>query len=321
MEGLVLEQFRHSPLRASDVVAPTSSVDAFQQAFFAWIGRQLPQPLRFISMELVLCDTNSVEDQIQYQWDKDEFQPKSDLHLGVSLTNEWVHEIGAHAHTLREAHPLLLHTLFSVVDQVSYRTVPIRTPGWFLSEKACRDWEGNEGASDDEARTWLDEYYGGDKEVIDLHLPSVVRPQICPDEIRCPPKVPGRRSRNPGLSVRELEAIAAQSRGMASAVCRELVALRRLLGSARKRSLLNDGYDARPLYSGCTFVLDANAWVTEFLDDHMNMEHQAGEVTEFARFIEFSTTRKGIREQYAKWALAFQMLRRLDRLLALVVSV
>jgi PRTRC genetic system protein F len=111
IEGLVLEQFRHSPLRASDVVAPTSPADAFRQAFFAWFDRQMPERLRYFSMGVVLCDTNAVHDEIQYRWDKDEFEPESALHLGVSLSNEWVHEMGPLAQPLREAHPLLLHTL------------------------------------------------------------------------------------------------------------------------------------------------------------------------------------------------------------------
>lgn len=279
----------------------------------------MPQPLRFISMGVVLCDTNSVLDQIKYRWDKDEFQATSGLHLGIALNDEWVHELGTLAQPLREAHPLLLHTLFSVVDQVSWRTVPIRTPGWFLSENACRDWEGDENASDDEAREWLEQAYGEDKEMVSLHLPSVVRPLLCPDEIRCPPRVAGRRSRKPDLSLPELRALATQAGGMVSAVCREIVALRQLLGAAGKRPLLNDGFRTGALYSGCTFVLEANGAITEFLDDHMNMEYQAGEASEFECFIAFSTTRTGIRAQYAQWALAFQMLRRLDRLLALVV--
>jgi PRTRC genetic system protein F len=319
VDGLVLDQFRHAPLRASDVVAPTSSADAFQQAFFAWFRRQLPQPLRFISIGVVLCDTNAVHDEIKNRWDKDDFKPTSALHLGVILANDLVHEMGALAQPLRHAHPLLLHTLFSVVDQVSFRTVPIRTPGWILSEKACRDWEGEEGATDDEAREWLEQAYG-DKEVAALHLPSVIRPLVCPDEIRCPPKVAGRRSRKPDLSLRELRELASTSSGMVSAVCREIVALRLLLGAAGKRELLNDGYYAGAIYSGCAFVLEANETITEFLDDHMNMEYQAGEANELERFITFSSTKKGIREQYAQWSLAFQMLRRLDRLLALVVS-
>jgi PRTRC genetic system protein F len=207
-----------------------------------------------------------------------------------------------------------------VVDQVSFRTVPIRTPGWFLSEKACRDWEGNESASDDEARAWLEDAYGNDAEVIALHLPSAVRPLVYPDEIRCPPKVAGRRSRKPDLSLRELRELASATTGLVSGVCREIIALRLLLAAAGKRPLLSDGYHAGALYSGCTFVLEANETITEFLDDHLNMEYHAGEATEFERFITFSTTKKGIREQYAQWSLAFQMLRRLDRLLALVVS-
>ncbi|WP_028218922.1 PRTRC system protein F [Paraburkholderia oxyphila] len=320
LDAIVLEQFRHGPLRASDVEDPKSPADAFQQAFFAWVKRFMPQPLRFISMGLELCDTNAVLDRIEYQHDRQEFEPKSPLHLGVRLSDEWVHEIGVLAQPLREAHPLLLYTLFATVDRVSGKTVMIRTPGWFLCEMACQHWEGDESATDEEARAWLDEWYGGDEDMIERYLPSVLRPLVCPDKIRCPPKVDGRRIRSAELSATELRDLASRSSGMASAVCRELVALRQLLGKAGKRPLLDDGYDARPLYSGCTFVLETSERIGEFLDDHMNMEYQAGETTEFSRFLTFSTSKQGIRAQYAQWGLAFQMLRHLDRLMALVVS-
>lgn len=321
LESVVLEQFRHGPLRATDVNDPVSPVDAFQQAFFAWSERLMPQGLRMISMGLQLCDTNAVFDAIEANYEKEDFKPLTPLHLGIRLSDEWVHEMDVLAQPLREAHPLLLYTLFSIVDQVSGRTVPIRTPGWFLSEMACHYWEGDESCSDEEARTWLEDWHGNDEEMVKLYLPSVVRPEVCPDEIRCPAKVAGRRSRSAFLSVAELRALAAQHDGLVASVCHELVALRVLLGKAGRHRLLEDGYDARPLYSGCTFVLEANERIGEFLDDHMNMEYQHGESTEFHSFHTFSTTRQGIRAQYAQWALAFQMLRRLDRLMALVVHV
>lgn len=320
VDAIVLEQFRHGPLRAADVHDPVSPVDAFQQAFFAWVGRHVPQPLRLISVGLELCDTNAVLDRIEHQDGGREFKAKTPLHFGVKVSDEWVHEIGVLAQPLRTAHPLLLHTLFSIVDRVSGKTVLIRTPGWFLSEIACRHWEGDESATDDEAREWLMEWYGDDKEVVQRYLPSVLGPLVYPDEIRRPEKVPGRKARTSTLTECELQLLRASSTGMVEKVCAELLALHRLLGRAGNRALLNAGHDARPLYSGCTLVLESNERISEFLDDYMDMEYQAGEATEYSCFINFSDTKQGIREQYAQWGLAFQMLHHLDRLLALVVS-
>jgi PRTRC genetic system protein F len=319
INDIVLEHFRYGPLRATDVLAPVSAADAFQQAFFVWMRRQLRQPLRYLAVNVELCDTNAVEDRLAYQHN-DEFEPKGPLHLGVKLTDEWVHQIGPLAQPLRACHPLLLHTLFSIVDRVSGKTVLIRTPGWFLQEFACMHWEGDESAKDEDVRELLVEYHGEDEETVVRYLPSTVLPEIYPDEIRRPPKPEGRSRKRLELSERELLDLQARSSGMSARVCGELAALHRLLRRAGKRALLNTGYDSRPIYSGCTLMLAENGMSTEILDDYMNGEYQAGEATEYSCFIEFSNTKEGIREQYAQWSLAFQMLHHLDQLLALVVS-
>ncbi|MFX1739826.1 PRTRC system protein F [Paraburkholderia kururiensis] len=320
VEAVVLEQFRYGPLRAADVHAPVSPVDAFQQAFYAWVQRQIREPFRFLSFGLDLFDTNAVMDILEHGYGVDEFRPDGPLHLGVRLENEWLHEMGVLAQPLREAHPLLLYTLFDLVDRVSGKTVLIRTPGWFLCEAACRHWDGDEAATDADVSEWMKEYYGEDEEVVNRFLPSVLRPELYPDEIRMPAKVPGRRSRSQVLSGRELRHLQSGTTPLVARVCVELAALHRLLGRAGNRPLLNDGHDARPLYSGCSLVLESNERIGELLDDFMNGEYQGGEATEYSCFITFSNNRRGICAQYAQWSLALQMLRHLDRLLALVVS-
>ncbi|RZF24243.1 PRTRC system protein F [Paraburkholderia sp. UYCP14C] len=320
LDAIVLEQFRHGPLRAEDVEAPVSPVDAFRQAFFAWVRRQLPAPLRFLSFGLELCDSNAVSDAIQHQYEHDDFKPRTSLHLGVKSTDEWVHEVGAFAEPLRRAHPLLLHTIFNIVDRISGKTVLVRTPGWFLCEASCLHWEGNESATDEDVRAVLNDVYGDDAEVVDRYLPSELRPLLCPDEIRVPGKVEGRRVRSSVLSDNELRQLRADSPGMVARVCDHLLVLKQLLGKAGKSDCLADGYDAQPIYSGCTFVLSQNERMGELLDDHMNNAFSAGESSEYSRFISFSDTRRGIRAQYAQWSLGFRMLHHLDRLMALVVD-
>lgn len=320
LDNIVLEQFKYGPLLASDVNDPKDPVDAFQQAFFAWAGRQVKAPLRFLSFDLELFDTNAVEDVIEHQYERTDFKPTSPLHLGLKLENEWVHEMDVRAQPLRDAHPLLLKTLFSLVDRVSAKTILIRTPSWFLCEAACRHWNGDESSTDDDAREWLEEMYGEDEEEFKRYLPSVLRPAICPDEIRIPANPAGRRSRDLRLSERELLALQSRSTGQVRQVCTELVALHRLLRRAVKRALFGDGYNARPLYSGCTLYLEQTEELSEMLDDFLEGEFQNGEASVYENFITFSNTREGIREQYAQWGLALNMLHHLDRLLALVVN-
>ncbi|MFP3646563.1 PRTRC system protein F [Paraburkholderia sp. SIMBA_054] len=320
LDAIVLEQFRHGPLLAADVEAPASPVDAFQQAFFAWVRRQLPAPLRFLSFRLELCDTNAVMDAIHHQYEHDDFKPRTPLHLGVKCMDEWVHEVGAFAEPLRRAHPLLLHTIFNIVDRVSGKTVLIRTPGWFLCEASCLHWEGDENATDEGVREWLKDFYGGDDDVIDRYLPSELRPLLCPDEVRDPDKIKGRRVRSSVLSDNELRLLRTASPGMVARVCDQLLVLKQLLRKAGKSDCLADGYDAQQLYSGCTFVLAHNERTGELLDDHMNNAFSAGESSEYSRFISFSDTRRGIRQQYAQWSLGLRMLHHLDRLMALVVD-
>ncbi|XUW93276.1 PRTRC system protein F (plasmid) [Burkholderia sp. M6-3] len=320
LAAIVLEQFRHGPLRAEDVEAPVSPVDAFRQAFFAWVRRQLPTPLRFLSFGLELCDTNAVMDAIQHQYEHHDFKPRTSLHLGVKCMDEWVHEVGAFADPLRRAHPLLLHTIFNTVDRVSGKTVLIRTPGWFLCEASCMHWEGEESATDEDVGELLKDYYGEDDVVIARYLPSVLRPLLCPDEIRDPAKIKGRRSRSSTLSVSELRRLRVASPGIVARVCDELLLLKQLLAKAGNSDCLASGYDAHPIYSGSTFVLSHNERTSELLDDHMNNAYSAGEASEYSRFISFSDTRRGIRAQYAQWSLGLRMLHHLDRLMALVVD-
>lgn len=175
-------------------------------------------------------------------------------------------------------------------------------------------------ATDEGVREWLTEFYGEDGDVIDRYLPSELRPLLCPDEIRDPDKIKGRRVRSSVLSDNELRLLRTASPGMVARVCDQLLVLKQLLRKAGKSDCLADGYDAQPIYSGCTFVLAHNERTGELLDDHMNNAFSAGESSEYSRFISFSDTRRGIREQYAQWSLGLRMLHHLDRLMALVVD-
>ena len=168
-------------------------------------------PLRFLSFDLELFDTNAVEDIIEHQYERSDFKPTSPLHLGLKLENEWVHEMDVRAqpHFVRRIRFCSKHCSRSLIG-FRRRPVLIRTPSWFLCEAACRHSNGDENSTDDGAREWLAEMYGEDEERVEPYLPSVLRPAICPDEIRIPSNPAGRRSRDLTLSEREL--LALQSR-------------------------------------------------------------------------------------------------------------
>ena len=314
---LVIAQFKHGPLRAADVNDPVDAGDAFQQAFYAWVQRQLPTMQR-LCFGAELMDSNAVHDAIAHQYERNEFTPTSPLHLAMKLPEEHLYVIGARGDALGAIHPLLLPSVLRLVDQASCKTLFVRTPGWFLSEFSCWHWEGDENASDDEVREFIADYRGLEGEDADRYLPSAVKPEFYPDEIRKPASVPGRRRKNPLLSECELLKLRTRCRGMARRVCTELIVLTRLLRHAGKRDLFQDAHDGSPAYSACSIALTDSERIGELLDDHFEQESQSGEYTYYSGFSPFASTRGAIRRQYADWALAFQILSHLDRLLALV---
>lgn len=314
---LVIAQFQHGPLRAADVNDPVDAGDAFQQAFYAWAQRHLPQMQRLHFIPELL-DSNAVRDAIEHQYERGEFDPISPLHLAIKLPDEHLYVVGARGDELRAIHPLLLPSLLRLVDQASWKTLPVRTPSWFLSEFSCWHWEGDENASDDEVREFIADYRGLEGADADRYLPSAVKPEFYPDELRKPPPVPGRRRKSPLLSESELLKLRTRCRGMSRRVCTELVALTRMLRHAGRRDLFKGAHDGSPAYSACSIALTDSERVGELLDDHFEQESQSGEYTCYAGFSPFASTRGAIRRQYADWALAFQILTHLDRLLALV---
>ncbi|UEP39700.1 PRTRC system protein F (plasmid) [Burkholderia ambifaria] len=312
--AMVKEHFINGPLRAADVENPSGAMDAFKQAFKAWLGR-IGMEKRVVSYLPVLLDRPTVEEMVQCRCNNDEEELDSPLYLGLEMANENVHSLAKFAPAAEQVHQLLVPSLLSILDRVSYRTGLIRTPGWFLCEFSRHYWQYEESATDAEAIDWLQELYEDDEESIARRLPSVVRPQIYPDSVRKPAKVAGRRSRSSCLSERELFELRASTDGEMANICAELGTLKRLLRVAGKRKLLGEGVDGQPIYAMATVVLDDNALIGELLDDHYNYAHQGSEETYYNTFIPFPTRPKAIAQQYRDLALGFRMLNHVDRLL------
>ncbi|OMZ42750.1 hypothetical protein AQ919_25645 [Burkholderia pseudomallei] len=317
---MVKTHFVDGPLRADDVEKPSGALDAFKQAFMAWLGR-VGMERRNVSYEPVLLDRATVVEMVECRCNGDESNLQSPLYLALEMVNEEVYSLAKFAPAAERVHPLLLSSVLSVLDRVSCRTGLIRTPGWFLCQFARYHWEYEESATDEEAIGWLREMYEDDEESIARRLPSVVRPQLYPDAVRQPTKVLGRRSRSSYLSERELLELQASTDGEMANVCAELASLSRLLRTAGKRHLLGEGVDGQPIYALATVVIDENALIGELLDDHYNYAHQGSEETYYSTFIPLSTRSDAIAQQYRDLALGFRMLKHVDRLLQALHSI
>ncbi|MGG2041476.1 PRTRC system protein F [Burkholderia gladioli] len=314
---MVKLHFINGPLRAADVENPSGALDAFKQAFKVWLGRVGMETLN-VSYTPVLLEREAVVEMVECRCGDDESRLVSPLYLALEMADEGLYSLARFAPAAQQVHPLLLSSVISILDQVSCRTGLIRTPGWFLSQFSRYHWEYNESATDEEALEWLREMYEDDEKSIQRRLPSVVRPQVYPDDVRMPAKVKGRRSRSFHLSERELAELRPLAGGGMAKVCDELSTLSRLLRTAGKRFLLGDGIDGQPIYSLATVVIDENPLISELLDDHFNYAHQGGEETYFNGFIPLSTSSVTVAQQYRDLALGFRMLNHVDRLLGVL---
>lgn len=317
---LVLAHFRYGPLRAADVSNPVDELDAFAQAFFAWIGRQ-KKPFSRLTVRPCILDANAVDTTLEYVCLDKEFVATSPLYLGFHLPDENVFELAPHAQDLRAAHPLLFRTVLRAIDMASYRTVMIRSPEWFLSEFAAWFWDGDPNASDDDARESLKERFGESDDEIAAYLPSAARAQLCPDDAITARWRGGKWRPEALLSAAQLRDLRPRLRGKVRRVCTELLALSSLMRKSRTRDLLRGEPAVMPLFSAASVVMSSDEQhVGGILDGTIESAYQGGDHCEFAAFSPFSLRAADIRRQYADWSLAFQIMTRLDRLLSLVTS-
>jgi PRTRC genetic system protein F len=315
---LVLAQFQYGPLRAADVNNPVDSGDAFQQAFFAWLGRELPSRKR-MNFSPCLLDSNAVDGVISYLDNRGEFEDSSPLYLAIEFENEWLYTLGSCIEQLKECHPLLVSTMLHLIEVAGSRTCWVRTPGWHLYEFACRYWDGDESASDEEVKECFEANgEDGDSEDMQRYLPSTVRPDLYPEEFRSPERVAGRRRGGRSLTEQELVVLRKKCRGLPRTVCTELIHLSRSLRSLGRRSPLSEGFEGRPVYASCSVVFQASDLTEMIIDDYFEYVSNGGDYSSYGSFIPIANSRVAIRRQYRDWARAFHVIRHLDRLLALV---
>ncbi|CAN7792271.1 PRTRC system protein F [Caballeronia sp. LjRoot34] len=319
--SLVTAQFDAGVLRARDVPGFAGAGHALAHGFFAWAKRQC-NAWRRLTLNLVLCDVAAVQEQIQYQYDASGFDPSSPLYLGVEVGEDNIYEIGPKADELRAVHPRLVSTAITLINRAAGRTVWIRTPDEFLGMFASWHWDGDTHATDEAALESLRECFGEEDSELERYLPSVVRPELCPDDM----DVVGWDSRqrkfrhSHALGIAALRRLQRLKGGWIRRFCLELEVLTLLLRKAGNRCLFDTTYQPQAAYATCTLVADDNPRITELLDDHYEHMASSSEGSTFLGFIPFATTPDAIRAQYADWALGFSILNQLDRVLEMLTD-
>ncbi|SAL00966.1 hypothetical protein AWB77_06242 [Caballeronia fortuita] len=319
--GLISAQFNSRVLRPRDVPEFKGAGDALAHGFFAWAKRHTPR-LDCLGFDFVLCDVQAVQDVVQYQEDSSDFNPTSPVYLGIEITEESIFEIGRRAAELRNVHPRLVSTAMVLINRAAGRTMWIRTPDEFLGEFASWFWDGDSNATDEDAREMLTDRFGDDEAEIEHYLPSVVRPQLCPDDMdvyRWHSKSLSHRPLH-ALGVAALRRLQRFTSGRTRRICAELEQLSLMLQRVGNRDLFGCEYRPRCAYAAATLTVQNDGRVGEVLDSHYEYLASAGDGTTYLGFTPLASTPDAIRKQYADWSQGLSILGQLDRVIACLAA-
>ncbi|KMZ13469.1 hypothetical protein BHUM_01891 [Candidatus Burkholderia humilis] len=315
--GLISAQFNSGVLRPRDVPEFQGAGDALAHGFFAWAKCHMSR-LDCIGFDFVLCDVPAVQEVVQYQEDSSDFNPTSPVYLGIEITEESIFEIGRRAAELRNVHPWLVSTAMVLINRAAGRTMWIRTPDEFLGEFASWFWDGDSQATDEEARETLTDRFGDDEAEIEHYLPSVVHPQLCPDDMDVYQWHASRRRYLPQqtLGVAALRRLQRFTSGRSRRICADLEKLSLMLQRVGNRSLFDCEYRPRCAHAAATLTVQNDSRVGEILDSHYEYLSSAGDGTTYLGFTPIASTPDAIRKQYADWSQGLSILGQLDRVIA-----
>lgn len=319
--SLIAAQFNSGVLRPRDVPEFKGAGDALAHGFFAWAKRHTPR-LDCLGFDFVLCDVPAVQDVVQYQEDSSEFNPTSPVYLGIEITEESIFEIGRRSAELRNVHPRLVSTAMVLINRAAGRTMWIRTPDEFLGEFASWFWDGDSNATDEEAREMLTNRFGEDEAEIEHYLPSVVRPQLCPDDMDVYRWNAKSRRYLPqrALGVATLRRLQRFTSGRTRRICAELEKLSLKLQRVGNRDLLGCEFRPQCAYAAATLTVQNDSRVGEVLDSHYEHLASAGDGTTYYGFTPLASTPEAIRKQYADWSQGLSILDQLDRVIACLAA-
>lgn len=315
---LVRAQFATGVLRASDVSNPTGAGDAFAQAMFAWLCARTPECKR-LSFGFSLIDIGAAKDQLmQFGWEDEIEAP---LYLAIDMPGDDVYFIGeARASALRAVHPHLLYTAMSLINTASAKSLFLRTPETLLDLFARWHWEYDSTLADDKnAREFLAESCGMDEGDIERYLPSVVRPELAPDDV-LPPACQGYPAscKLRAFGSRKLYELSRAHKGWVKDLCIALAELNLTLKRQGDRSAVAGSQWAEPAYSAATLAYSRSDYVTQVLDDLYDGLNCSGDATLFQCFIPIADEPKAIRQQFQDLDGMLKTISALDRVLTLI---
>ncbi|CAG9185759.1 hypothetical protein LMG32289_06093 [Cupriavidus pampae] len=312
LSELVRQHFRINALSAADVSNPKSAIEAFAQAFTAWVTRRFPST-KILSFNLRLVDRAFAEHEVcEFGWHTDVISP---LYLAIELENDNLHVIGEQrANALRRLHPSLLYTAMTGITEASARSLHMRTPDEFLNMLSRWYWDG-EILDDKGAREALKERYSEDDEDIQRYLPSVVRPQLAPDDLLPQWMRADKSLRLSVLGPRAVRSLGETAKGWRRDFCYALADLQLALRRMGDASLLHGSQWAEPAYVGASIAYQAGDYVGDLIDAHFQCCNEGG-YTDFQCFIPLADTPAAIRKQYALMDQTLSLITLLDRALA-----
>jgi PRTRC genetic system protein F len=311
--------FEAGVLRASDVQQFNGAGDAVAQALFAWIDRQC-DTLRRVCCKPALFDAEAVREQTLYHEGDRDFDGDSPLYLGIETPEDYIYFVEERAALLRAAHPRLLATALILINRASFRTLIMRTPDDFLALFAQWHWDGDPYCTDEESLTFLAERFGDDKDEFVHFLPSVVRDELCPDNMMIG-RYNARRNRWQtfnALGIESLRRLGWTQTGWIRQLCVELEELTLLLSRAGSRQLFDWAFRPETVYAATSIAAIENPHVADVLDTHYEYYSNGGDGSLFHGFVALANDPVGIRKQYAEWSLGFSILRQVDRIAALI---
>lgn len=315
---VVRAQFGAGVLRASDVSNPSGAGDAFAQAMFAWLGARMPRCQR-LDFSFSLIDIGAAQDQLmQFGWDD---QIDAPLYLAIELPGDEIYYIGdERANALRAAHPHLLYTAMSLINEASPKSLFLRTPEVLLDLFARWHWEWDSTLTDDkDAEEYLRDNCGMDETDVARYLPSVVRPELAPDDV-----LPGFFHRGPksrrlhAFGNRKLYELSHAHDGWIKDLCAALAELRLVLNRNGERSAISESQWAEPAYAGATIAFKECDYVGELLDDYYQGINSGGEATLYQCFIPIAAERSAIHQQFKDLGGMLKIIAALDRVLTLI---
>lgn len=314
LKDLVLAQFRAGVLDTEHVTSPSSTGDAFAQAFHGWLAPRMPAT-KVLSFDFTLIDHQAVETEIaDFGFD---MQETSALYLGIRLEEETVYTVTeARAAALRELHPSLVFMTFHLIRAAASKSLHLRTPDDLLDMFARWHWDFEPLTDDEDAREHLKERFGGDDPDINRYLPSVVRPVLAPDETLPKWQWAQKDRKLSLLSRRKLRELArAAANDWRGSLCGALADLDLALRQMGNATLLQNAQWGEPAYSAATLAYEHTDYVGQVLDDHFECANNGGYATFFQCFIPLAAKQAAIKRQYAALHDTLKLIAVMDRVL------